>query len=80
MAESTPWKANFRDLNAAVIRMGTLADGGRITLPIVREEIERLRESWRCATVTTTDGLPENNLLKILGHERMSKLDHFDRV
>ena len=40
------WKANFRDLNAAITRMGTLAIQGRITLNIVSEEIERLRLFW----------------------------------
>jgi transcriptional regulatory protein RtcR len=33
---------NFRDLNAAVVRMATLAQGGRISVKIVEEEIERL--------------------------------------
>src|SRR5690606_1063611 len=29
-ATGAPWPGNFRELNAAVTRMGTLADGGRI--------------------------------------------------
>ncbi|MDD5273701.1 MAG: RNA repair transcriptional activator RtcR, partial [Methylovulum sp.] len=29
------WNSNFRDLNASIIRMATLADGGRITLEVV---------------------------------------------
>lgn len=40
------WSGNFRDLSAAVSRMATLAGGGRITSELVREEWERLRESW----------------------------------
>ena len=44
---TTPWKANFRDLNAAVVRMATLAGNGRISVAMVREEMERLRRSWR---------------------------------
>ena len=34
------WSANFRDLNAAVTRMATLAPKGRITLSEVESEIE----------------------------------------
>ena len=29
-AQTAPWHANFRDFNAAIRRMATLADGGRI--------------------------------------------------
>jgi len=41
------WRANFRDLAAGVMRMATLAPGGRITMEIVREEWGRLTEQWR---------------------------------
>src|SRR5215469_11266817 len=40
------WRGNFRDLNAAVARMATLALGGRISVEIVDEETERLKHSW----------------------------------
>src|SRR6267143_2695589 len=40
------WKGNFRDLNAAVARMSTLTLGGRISVEIVNEEVERLTHSW----------------------------------
>ena len=40
------WRGNFRDLNASVIRMATLADGGGITLGLVDDEVARLSESW----------------------------------
>ncbi len=43
---ASAWKANFRDLNAAVTRMATLAAGGRITASLVDEELERLRTAW----------------------------------
>ncbi len=33
------WAGNFRELSASVTRMATLADGGRITLAVVDEEI-----------------------------------------
>lgn len=41
------WNANFRDLNAAVTRMATLAGGGRIGVDLVAEERERLLAQWR---------------------------------
>ena len=40
------WCGNFRDLSAAVRRMGTLAGGGRIDSLLVREEWERLTKNW----------------------------------
>jgi len=36
------WASNFRDLNAAVARMATLAPGGRISTQVVDEETSRL--------------------------------------
>ena len=41
------WNANFRDLNAAVVRMATLSDSGRIGVEVVDDEIGRLRDAWR---------------------------------
>jgi transcriptional regulatory protein RtcR len=35
---ASAWAANFRDLNGAVTRMATLAEGGRITPAIVNEK------------------------------------------
>ncbi|MEK6236536.1 MAG: RNA repair transcriptional activator RtcR [Planctomycetales bacterium] len=70
------WSANFRDLNAAVVRMATLAPGGRITEEVVREEIERLQSHWRVADPHSSDALLE----EILAPERIEQLDRFDRV
>ncbi|MGB4811010.1 MAG: RNA repair transcriptional activator RtcR [Methylophilaceae bacterium] len=41
------WKANFRDLNASITRMATLAHGGRINEEVVENEIQRLRADWQ---------------------------------
>ena len=41
------WNANFRDLNAAAIRMATLAPQGRITERCVEAEITRLQQTWK---------------------------------
>ena len=44
---ASAWRANFRDFGAAVTRLGTLADQGRITVELVDEEIARLERNWR---------------------------------
>jgi Sigma-54 interaction domain len=46
LSPASSWTRNFRDLNAAVVRRATLAQGGRISTEIVEEEIERLNASW----------------------------------
>jgi transcriptional regulatory protein RtcR len=65
------WSANFRDLNAAVTRMATLAPKGRITVDCVAAEVARLREGWR---ELAADGGVERP--EAWGGE----LDPFDRV
>ncbi len=69
------WRGNFRDLNAAVTRMATLAPGGRITVEGVDEEVTRLRALWRRAGEPADDGLAD-----ALGAEAAAELDPFDRV
>lgn len=70
------WKGNFRDLNGAIVRMATLADGGRITVDVVGEEIARLKASW--------EGLeserPEEHLKQLLAADQFASMDLFDRV
>jgi transcriptional regulatory protein RtcR len=44
---SAKWTSNFRDLNATIIRMATLAPQGRITEACVDSEISRLKETWK---------------------------------
>ena len=69
------WKGNFRDLNGAVVRMATLARGGRITLEVVEEEIARLNTSWN----TLEAGGEEESLSEFLNAEDLAKIDLFDR-
>ena len=45
-AAAAPWLGNFRDLAASVLRMATLAEGGRITGPDVAREVLRLQRVW----------------------------------
>ncbi len=70
------WPGNFRDLNGAVVRMATLARGGRITIELVDEEIARLRGSWHPRTTSRAHDL----LVRCMGAERVTALDAFDRV
>jgi transcriptional regulatory protein RtcR len=72
------WTGNFRDLNAALTRMATLAPGGRITESIVREEIDRLRALW--AEPAPGDEDDSDTLAEVLSPQEIEALDLFDRV
>jgi transcriptional regulatory protein RtcR len=76
-ASRFPWAGNFRDFNASVTRMATLATGGRITEDIACGEIARLRQAG--GTASTGDG-GTDLLLRVVGAERAMHLDRFDRV
>ncbi len=67
------WYANFRDLNAAVTRMATLAPKGRITLSEVEAEMARLREGWRDVGEKVLSGQSS-----VLSEEARLKIDPFD--
>jgi len=69
------WSGNFRDLNGAVIRMATLAPGGRISVEVVEDEMERLRAAWRGQM-----GDGEDVLGRLLAKERWETIDLFDRI
>ncbi len=73
---STPWAANFRDLNAAVVRMATLATSGRITVANVNEEIERLKQGWGTRLATTS----ADELTSFFTADQIEGIDQFDRV
>lgn len=66
-SDRATWRRNFRDLNAAVIRMATLAPGARIDARTVEDEIARLERDWR--TGGETEALPIDR-----------PIDRFDRV
>ena len=74
---SAKWNANFRDLNAAVTRMATLAPGGRITRDILDAELGRLRGAWHPPAPPDSDDALLN---EVLGIEKSAALDLFDRV
>ncbi len=70
---SANWSGNFRELSASITRMATLADGGRITAEVVRDEITRLRRAWKpvAASGALNSLLPANQL---------ESIDLFDRM
>jgi len=70
------WSANFRDLNAAVTRMATLAPGGRITREVLNAEVTRLCSAWRKAPSGDAD---ETLLREVMG-DAAETLDLFDRA
>ncbi len=71
------WSANFRDLNAAITRMATLAEGGRITLAVLDDELARLRSAW-----AEPEGKGDGAKLldTVLGAKRLGAMDPFDQV
>lgn len=74
LSPATAWTGNFRDLNSAVTRMATLASGGRISVELVEEEIERLERSW--GGTRRDAGTPPDRVSELLPEAR---LDLFDR-
>ncbi|MBK1827269.1 RNA repair transcriptional activator RtcR [Haloferula rosea] len=77
-APDTPWLGNFRDLNAAVTRMATLAPRGRIRREDVDEEVIRLRESWY--RPSTPQHSEQADLARFIGAAQLEEIDPFDRV
>ena len=75
------WDANFRDLNSAVVRMSTLAPGGRITLGTVEEEISRLQSIWKRPEENGIDGRADLAMVSdMISPEKLEELDLFDRL
>jgi len=72
------WRANFRDMNAAVTRMATLAPGGRITTAEVKEEIGRLTAAW--GSLDPSRESPPALLTRILSEEQVAGIDRFDQI
>ncbi len=66
------WVGNFRELSASVTRMATLADGGRISVTVVDEEIVRLKMLWHAE--------PQSPLSDVLRMVRSAEVDLFDQL
>ena len=80
------WTGNFRDLSASVTRLATLADSGRIGLPLVVAEIARLRWLWQPASdarnglASATGTVGRDELAALLGDEAVESMDLFDQL
>ena len=71
------WPGNFRDLNAVITRLATLAPAGRITVDQVKAEIAHLRAAWTAGRSTAgTAPLVDN----VVSPGTAAQLDRFDRV
>ncbi|HAB15068.1 MAG TPA: transcriptional regulator, partial [Verrucomicrobiales bacterium] len=71
------WSANFRDLNAAITRMATLASGGRITAAILESEQGRLCAGWSEPELEDDEAELLNT---VLGSKRLAEIDPFDQA
>src|ERR1700677_847134 len=76
LSPTANWSGNFRDLNAAVARMATLAPGGRISTVIVEEETKRLLASWSAPGESPSPAA----LQEFLDDRQLEELDLFDRA
>ena len=76
LSPTANWSGNFRDLNAAVARMATLAPGGRISTVIVEEETKRLLASWSAPGESPSP----TALQEFLDDRQLEELDLFDRA
>lgn len=72
LGSSHPWSGNFRELNAMVTRMATLAPDGRIDLETVRAEIGRSSAAAR------SSGGDDAELAALLGEDYAEKFDLFE--
>ena len=81
-SDQAKWKANFRDFNAAIMRMSTLADSGTISDANVVEECERLTASWSGGEQAAAD-IPiagsEKRIVNLLGADWRERFDLFDQ-
>ena len=80
------WTGNFRDLSASVTRLATLADSGRIGLPLVEAEMARLRWLWQPASdarnglASTPGTLGRDHLSDLLGKDAVESMDLSDQL
>ena len=70
------WPGNFRDLNAVITRLATLAPAGRITVDQVTAEVRHLGVLWAGAPRSGPPGLVD----RVLAPHAAAELDRFDRV
>ena len=76
------WQGNFRDLNAVMIRMATLAEKGRITESLVDSETALLQAHWNklCRPAGPAAADEASLLSGLLGKDYPERFDVFDLV
>ena len=70
------WPGNFRDLNAAITRLATLAPAGRIGVGQVEAEVAHLKALWSDGVISDTSPLTDRVVSRAVARD----LDRFDRV
>jgi transcriptional regulatory protein RtcR len=76
MSDEARWPGNFRDLNAAITRLATLAPAGRITVDQVKAEVAHLNAIWAAGERAGSPGLVD----RVIPSHLAAGLDRFDRV
>jgi transcriptional regulatory protein RtcR len=77
------WSGNFRDLAASVTRLCTLAEGGRIAVPLVEAELQRLRWLWQMNQAPDDVARLADDavdLADLLSADALDQLDLFDQL
>lgn len=76
------WQGNFRDLNAVILRMATLAEKGRIPEDLVTSETALLQQHWNKLSRSAGPAAAndESALITVLGKDYAEKHDSFDLV
>ncbi|MBQ3344584.1 MAG: RNA repair transcriptional activator RtcR [Kiritimatiellae bacterium] len=80
LSPSNSWPGNFRDLNAMIVRMATLSDGGRITEEVVEDEIARSSHGANPRTAASGGAVDDKDLAALLGNDYSARFDEFDLV
>jgi len=77
---ASAWTGNFRDLNAAITRLATLAGDQRIGRELVEEEITRLQHLWQIADRDDSRNGQINLLESVLEPAQLAEIDRFDQA
>jgi transcriptional regulatory protein RtcR len=79
MSDTALWPGNFRDLNAVITRLATLAPAGRITVDQVNAEVAHLKAVWtKGQNASSSPGL--GLVDRVMPPSTVAHLDRFDRV
>jgi transcriptional regulatory protein RtcR len=70
---ASTWNGNFRELSASIMRMATLAEDGRITVDVVKDEVHRLQSTWQPKQA-------QSNLDSLLSAQALADIDLFDQL